>query len=174
MAVLISGEYLKEQRRMHRNARYGAAAKKFSSLVKELIIERKPASILDYGAGKGSLGEILGFLLVDVDFRQYDPGVKAIAKRPKTPADMVCCIDVLEHIEPKHLDEVIDHIRSLTSKWAFMTIHTGPAGKFLSDGRNAHLIQQPIGWWVELVGRRFREVRSEMVNETTAVLVCEV
>jgi hypothetical protein len=25
----------------------------------------------------------------------------------------------------------------------------GPAGKVLSDGRNAHLIQKPTSWWLE-------------------------
>jgi hypothetical protein len=24
----------------------------------------------------------------------------------------------------------------------------GPAGKFLEDGRNAHLIQKPTSWWL--------------------------
>lgn len=29
----------------------------------------------------------------------------------------------------------------------------GPAGKVLPDGRNAHLIQEPIAWWRERLER---------------------
>lgn len=172
--MLITHDYLKEQRRMHANKSYGAASKKFASHVAALIEARNPASILDYGAGKCALRKALGAALRGREFKEYDPGVKSIAKLPKGSSCMVACIDVLEHIEPACLDDVLGKVRSLTAEFAFLTIHTGPAGKFLSDGRNAHLIQRPIGWWVELVGQRFREVRSEMVNETTAILVCEV
>ena len=30
-------------------------------------------------------------------------------------------------------------------------IATGPARKFLPDGRNAHLIQEGVNWWVSLL-----------------------
>lgn len=172
--MLISQAYVREQRRMHRNERYGAASKKFAPMVAALIDTKKPASVIDYGAGKGALGASLGEVLEGLEFTQYDPGVKAISKEPKKPADLVCCIDVLEHIEPGCLSEVLDHIRRLTLKVAFLTIHTGPAGKFLSDGRNAHLIQCPIWWWVEKLESRFCSVKAEMVNDTTAILICEV
>jgi len=31
----------------------------------------------------------------------------------------------------------------------------GPAGKVLSDGRNAHLIQKPLSWWLPKLCERF-------------------
>ena len=61
---------------------------------------------------------------------------------------MVACIDVLEHIEPEYLQGVFDHLQDLTEVILFATVHTGPAGKTLSDGRNAHLTQQPMEWWL--------------------------
>jgi hypothetical protein len=60
----------------------------------------------------------------------------------------VACIDVLEHIEPHLLDSVLDHLKSLAVQALFATVHCGPAKKILSDGRNAHLIQQPPSWWL--------------------------
>jgi hypothetical protein len=70
------------------------------------------------------------------------------------PAQMVCCIDVLEHIEPEYLDNVLDHLATLTEAVALLSIHTGPAVKTLTDGRNAHLTQQPMDWWLpKLWGR---------------------
>ena len=59
------------------------------------------------------------------------------------PADLVCCIDVLEHIEPEFLDSVIAELARITIKLGFFTIATGPATKTRADGGNAHLIQQP-------------------------------
>jgi hypothetical protein len=68
---------------------------------------------------------------------------------------MVASIDVLEHIEPDYLDNVLDHIQSLTEIVAFLTIHTGPAMKTLPDGRNAHLTQQDMDWWLPKLWARF-------------------
>ena len=55
-------------------------------------------------------------------------------------ADLVCCIDVLERVEPHRLDNVLADLRRVTTTVGFFTVHTGPAVKTLSDGRNAHLI----------------------------------
>jgi hypothetical protein len=68
---------------------------------------------------------------------------------------MVTCIDVLEHIEPDCLDNVLDDLERLAEVLVFLTIHTGPAAKVLSDGRNAHLTQQPIEWWLPKIWNRF-------------------
>lgn len=92
--------------------------------------------------------------MVPVDYRGYDPAVAEYASDPE-PADCVACIDVLEHIEPEMLDQVLDHIRSKTIKRALFSVHLGPAGKTLSDGRNAHLIQKPPAWWLPKIMQRW-------------------
>jgi hypothetical protein len=76
----------------------------------------------------------------------YDPSVEEFERLP-APADIVVSTDVLEHIEPECLDDVLKHIGSLTLKGAYLNIHTGKAKAILPDGRNAHLIQQPWDWW---------------------------
>jgi hypothetical protein len=68
---------------------------------------------------------------------------------------MVACIDVLEHIEPELLDNVLDHLQSLTELVVMLTIDSGPAGKTLADGRNAHLIQEPMSWWLPKLSERW-------------------
>jgi len=68
---------------------------------------------------------------------------------------MVACIDVLEHIEPAFLDSVLDHLSSLAEGVVFLSIDTGAALKTLSDGRNAHLIQQPMAWWLPKLFERW-------------------
>ena len=37
----------------------------------------------------------------------------------------------------------------------------GPAGKTLSDGRNAHLIQKPSSWWLEKIVRYFDVIKLD-------------
>lgn len=170
--MLISARYRKEQQRLHGNVRYGAASKKFADVVLALIEAENPLTMLDYGAGKCALRAALGEALNDRELQEYDPGVRHISKSPKGAFDMVCCIDVLEHVEPEFLEEVLKDIRSKTGRLAFFTIHTGPAGKFLSDGRNAHLIQEPMKWWKKRLKGHFSQVEAEMNNETTIAAVC--
>lgn len=68
---------------------------------------------------------------------------------------MVACIDVLEHIEPDYLEGVLSDLKRLCEGVAFLSIHTGPALKVLSDGRNAHLIQEPMMWWLPKLWERW-------------------
>jgi hypothetical protein len=84
--------------------------------------------------------------------RNYDPGIPADSALP-APADLVVCTDVLEHIEPEHLDAVLAHIFRLAQRAVFLQIALFPAKKTLPDGRNAHLIVQPANWWLDKIGK---------------------
>ena len=70
---------------------------------------------------------------------------------PEIPAELVICTDVLEHIEPELIDNVLKHIESLTLKTAYLIIDTLPAQKNLPDGRNAHLIIENQDWWTNKI-----------------------
>lgn len=144
---LYSAEYQKQQEWMHENTEYGIASKKYAHLVTEIIDRLEIGHLLDYGCGKKMT--LLKHIKPKgkLTYQGYDPGVPDLAGSP-IPAQMVCCIDVLEHIEPEFLDNVLDHLLSLTEAVAFLTVHTGPAGKILPDGRNAHINQQPMEWWL--------------------------
>jgi hypothetical protein len=84
---------------------------------------------------------------------------------PPVPAELVCCIDVLEHIEPECLEDVLDHLEELTQRVAFISINTAAAGKTLPDGRNAHLIQRPMEWWFPKIVERFKLQTLQAVSE---------
>jgi len=121
--------------------------------------------ILDYGCGKSTLAINLGFHI-----QQYDPAIPKFAAEPR-PADLVCCTDVLEHIEPYYVDEVLDHLQALTKKACFVVVSTVPANKTLPDGRNAHLIQKPAKWWMDRLWDRFELVNFQLLDvEFQAVL----
>lgn len=112
--------------------------------------------LLDYGCGSNlSLVEGLkGKIKHKLTYQAYDPCVPRFAKQP-LPAQMVCCIDVLEHIEPEHLEGVLNDLMNLTEGIAFISVFTKPALKVLDDGRNAHLIQEPIEWWLPKLWNRW-------------------
>lgn len=142
--MLISEQYRNEQKALHAKGNYGTASLEFGGIVSTLVEKTKAQTLLDYGCG--SMQNLKKVLDCDVMYLGYDPAVPEFSA--KLPSDLVVCIDVLEHIEPDLLENVLDDLQSLTKGWAFMTVHTGPARKTLSDGRNAHLIQQPPAWWL--------------------------
>jgi hypothetical protein len=79
---------------------------------------------------------------------------------------MVICTDVLEHVEPSYLDEVLRNIADKTNKLAYFVICCRPAGQNLPDGRNAHLIVQPHEWWEKKLLEYFNTVKGEFVDYT--------
>jgi hypothetical protein len=170
-APLISEDYRALQAEMHKNPDYGVASVQRAPLVAQLARQLKAAEILDYGAGKGRLAEELGkHLGPSVAVRAYDPAIPAIAA-PPAPCRLVACIDVLEHIEPDHIDAVLDDLRRVTIGVGLYTIATGPAAKKMPDGRNAHLIQQGAEWWMPKLFARFNVKSFADEGETLVVLV---
>lgn len=151
--MLISEDYKKEQEELHRNPNYGVASVSYAPLVTTLINQLNVFELLDYGAGKGRLAETIR---PDhkVEIELYDPARPEWSDTPN-PRQFVACIDVLEHIEPDLLDNVLDDLKRVTKQYGFFTIHTGPAVKVLSDGRNAHLIQEDFRWWLPKIWERF-------------------
>jgi len=144
----ITTEDLQQQRKLHQNPNYGVASLSFAPIVADIMRQTGCSSVSDYGAGKKRLLEGLRHAgVIPSSYLPYDPVFPEYGE-PKT-ADLVCCIDVLEHIEPELIDNVIEELSNITTKLGFFSIHMGPAGKILDDGRNAHLIQQPSSWWLK-------------------------
>ena len=94
-----------------------------------------------------------------IEYYPFDPAFEEYGE-PK-PADLVCCIDVLEHIEPDKLEIVLLELSKITLNFGFFSIHMGPAMKVLSDGRNAHLIQKPSSWWLPRLSQYFEVLHLE-------------
>lgn len=156
----ITEDYRKLQQELHQNPNYGVASLQFAPLVADLIRQSGAQSVSDYGAGKKNLLIGLNQAGMNPVYKPYDPAFPEYGT-PQS-ADLVCCIDVLEHIEPELIDNVIAELASITSKIAFFSIHMGPAGKVLSDGRNAHLIQKPTSWWLPRISKYFNVVQLQM------------
>ena len=145
---VITEEYRKLQQELHQNPNYGVASLQFAPIVANIIKDLNVESLSDYGAGKKNLLKGLTELGINLKvYQPYDPAFPEYGE-PKA-ADLVCCIDVLEHIEPELIENVIQDLANITIKFGFFSVHMGPAVKVLADGRNAHLIQKPSSWWLE-------------------------
>lgn len=162
--MLITEEYRKQQVELHGNPNYGVASASYAPLISAFIQHLDIHELLDYGAGKGRLGESLKKLVErPLKIHHYDPAIPDWSDEAK-PCDFVACIDVLEHIEPELLDNVLDDLRRVTPKTGIFTVHTGAAVKSLPDGRNAHLIQEPLEWWLPKLSKRFKVLQVVNVN----------
>lgn len=158
MAPLISEEYRRQNALLHAKRKdYGAGGGRWVREVAWLAKKHNCETILDYGCAKGNLKrklEGVGWTGV----YEYDPALDD--KQDKQPCDLVVCTDVLEHVEPDCLNDVLADIHVLTGKLAFLVIALGPSDKTLPDGRNAHLIQEDASWWRDLLGVHFQSLET--------------
>lgn len=165
---MISDEYRKLNEELHaQSAEYGSGSgQKYAGFVLEAMRRTGSSTVLDYGCGKGTLWKALGSMV-----RNYDPAVPEWSATPD-PADLVVCTDVLEHVEPEHLDDVLGDIRRLARKAAFLVISCRPATKTLPDGRNAHLTVESPAWWLKKVSKDFK-VLVKHEGEDSLMVVCK-
>ena len=172
MKKIISQEYLNEQKKLHEtNINYGIASLGHVNNIKNLLSETKFKSLCDYGAGKKNLEKgLLQANFTDFKYFPYDPVFPEYGD--PVPSDLVCCIDVMEHIEENYLEAVLDDIQRVTLKLCYFSISSVPAKKFLSDGRNAHLIQKSARWWLPQLCERFN---IEFLKNTKGgfVVICK-
>ncbi len=147
---LITPEFRELNAKLHReNIAYGVGAGRHAPTVLKLYESTSSKSVLDYGCGKGYLQKSIPFPIWE-----YDPAIPGKEESPR-PADLVCCLDVLEHIEPDKLRFVLDDLARCVKKVGYFVIHMGPAKKTYADGRNTHLIQQDEKWWRKQLEKHF-------------------
>jgi 2-polyprenyl-3-methyl-5-hydroxy-6-metoxy-1,4-benzoquinol methylase len=134
--------YAQLQRQLHAAGDYGVSGYKHSDRILQLAKQIGTKDILDFGCGRQTLAKALPFAITN-----YDPHIDGLDAEPRVH-DLVICSDVLEHIEPECLPDVLSHLISKVGKALFIDVAVRPAKKTLADGRNAHLIQEPASWWL--------------------------
>lgn len=167
MDELCSEKYRRELRTLHDQTEWGQRGDRHAGDVFALIhrvhemkgqdLPLEKVTVLDYGCGEGSLKKALAPHRV----QEYDPGIHGKDILPK-PCDLVVCTDVMEHVEPKALTRVIDHIFRLTGHVAYVVVATRPANAILPGGRNAHLIIQNAEWWTNAFTRQGWTIESSV------------
>jgi hypothetical protein len=153
-AELITDTYRQANVAMHAtNAAYGTSGNQWLDYVRELIEEEAFASILDYGCGKGTLGEGLKATL-GLSIAEYDPAI-ADKEAPPAPAELVVATDVLEHIEPECLDAVLADLARVTQTKLLFDVSLVDSHKRMGDGSSPHRLVKPPEWWKEKIEQHF-------------------
>ena len=154
---LVSSEYkivLTDTHRLTKNEWGGGHSvdkfPKYESILKSLDAK----TILDYGCANGKFKVYMDKHKPQYTVYEYDPGIRGKDMLPQ-PADFIVCCDVMEHVEPDLLDNVMLHLKSLIIKGGFFNISTKQAITILSDGSNAHKIVKDSDWWVDIFSKYF-------------------
>ena len=149
----ISQEYSQLLSQMHDNRpNFGTFCD--TSEVNKWIEKYKIRSVIDYGCGKGAMVFNLKKKYPDKEIYGYDPGHPDFSIPPSKKYDMLFTTDVMEHIEPRYLSSVLEHINDLFTNIGYFYIATSPAKKKLPDGRNAHLIVEGPDFWREKIQKK--------------------
>lgn len=167
--MLISDKYRELNTQLHATGQFGISGHKWVNVVEWIVNHHQIKQILDYGAGQETLKKNLQHLS-SVQITSYDPAIPHLSA-PPAPTELVTCTDVLEHIEPEFINNVLDHIASISTKITFLVIPTGPASKTLADGRNAHLNQKPVEWWLPKLLDRFDLISLNNTSGDIVVLL---
>ena len=65
-------------------------------------------------------------------------------------------MDVLEHIEPDCLRNVMEDLKRLVVNKGYLVVALVPAFMTLADGRNAHIMLREESWWHNFVSQYFK------------------
>lgn len=134
---------------------------------------RPGESVIDFGAGAGYASAALldaGFrvLAVDIAANALAPPIAArvpllLASLWDLPvalaADWGFCSDVMEHVPPDRVDDVLATIRRTTRRATYFSISLRPDGCGVLIGEALHLTVQPLDWWTARLGRQWAAVR---------------
>ena len=156
--------FLNEYIELHKTKAFdGRSIRKFIGTITGLIDEHQCKTLLDYGAGKGTLYTNQYHKLTD-DIDQplqaywkldevalYEPARPGYDRLPNRTFDAVICTDVLEHIPESDLGWVIDELFSKANKLLFLNIATFPAMKKFADGTNVHISIFNFLSWLQFI-----------------------
>tara|TARA_B100000900_G_scaffold406828_1_gene418494 strand:+ start:333 stop:836 length:504 start_codon:yes stop_codon:yes gene_type:complete len=120
--------------------------------IKEVIDRVNPVNVLDFGCGKGwqytrqNMHEYWG-IEKPVLYDPYVAKYNKLAGYRNRYFDLVLCVDVMEHILPNEVDNIL-HSLFFLGNYVYFHIDTKPAIKTFSCGTNFHISLHDEDWWI--------------------------
>jgi hypothetical protein len=165
---MISPEYSELlQNMIAQQPDWGNSAHEQASMVLRYARQLGASTLLDYGSGTGTLKEALRGS--ELEIYEYDPIRGPYNKRF---VDLVVCIDVMEYVEEKYVQDVFVDIARLSGKGAIFCIALKPAKARLPEGQNAHITLKPWQEWKRFLEEHFLTVKIVPNKKNWLTAVC--
>jgi SAM-dependent methyltransferase len=134
----------------------------------------KSGTVIDFGCGTGRAAQAFadkGFAVAAIDIAEncLDEGVdipvfvQCLWEPIGLSGDYGFCTDVMEHIPPEKVDDVLENIACAVDRCYFQ-IATFKDGMGRLIGDTLHLTVKPAGWWKDRLESHFDSVDVEQRN----------
>ncbi len=154
--ALVTKAYADTLSNLHvSNKGWGDSVMKYSAGDVQGMLNSHPyiRTVLDYGCGKGGLKIALASTHPHVTVTEYDPGIPGKDVMPEGRFDLVFSCDVLEHVEPEMLIEVLCTLGKKTKVVLYNNIACYSANATFGEGpyagKDIHLIIKEPDWWAQ-------------------------
>ncbi len=153
-------------------------------------LDPQPVDALDIGCGNGKLVAGLrarGIMAIGLDVadiqREFDPAWFVRGNMLNTgfeprAADLLTCLDTIEHLKPEDLDRGFREIVRIASRWVIFSYGLGrePVSTVKPEGvERLHEIVKPFDWWLGKTAEHgLRLVRARVLNSRQNVTLWEV
>ena len=165
MPTLISEKHRNRYKRHYEIRACVAHQQPLHKMVSDLAQIENATSILDYGCGPGrGMSKFLDIPVVD-----YDPAVSGIDTVPETKIDLVVANHVLENVESRYTDAVLEHLHILTRKVLFLSVSCNPSRKQFADGTQVPRFARDAKWWIAKLTSLF--VSIEVLENSAEELI---
>ena len=154
-----------------KNRRWGSSGLRYSGEWVRWVMDKYPdiQTVLDFGAGHGTLSEIGG-----AEWTNYDPCMPGMDVLPKGQFDLVVSTDCLEHVEPDLLSDTIREIGALSRRYIALDIpNEGTGTKFDTGpykGCDEHLTVEAPMWWAGWCGAILDDFVLRKFNDRKVLL----
>lgn len=174
--MAITDEYRESMRHHHSTRKWGTTGLRYSGeCVKRILSEHQEIqTVLDYGAGQGTLGRGICSELCNIRWTDYDPGIPGIDVLPDGVFDLVVSSDCLEHVEPSLIRKTVREIGDKARFYIWLDIPNEGTGGFIETGpykgHDEHLIIEDAEWWKDLCTEVLQDFTLEKFSDRKVML----
>lgn len=152
----------------HKNPASMQYGHEYVEQVKNYKDELLAESVLDWGCGQGTLKfhYFDRYPDDDVEFNEYDPAVYGKCDKRPEKADLVTCINVLEHVEPKCIKWALLEAYNRCLKGCFIVISLKKRENLeLKPEVDVYRTIQGGDWWI----KRIKELKYLKIKRAQIV-----